>query len=42
MTDKRINEIVEEAARLLRDNPSLKYYEAIERAKDEFKKEDKL
>lgn len=34
MTNENTTEIVEEAAKLLRDYPEMKYYEAIEKAKE--------
>lgn len=37
MTNENTTEIVEEAARLLRDYPHLKYYEAINKAKEVLK-----
>lgn len=39
MTNENTTEIVEEAAKLLRDYPEMKYYEAIEKAKEVFKNE---
>lgn len=34
MNDKRIQDVVDEAARILRDYPELRYSEAIKRAKN--------
>lgn len=39
MTNKNTRKIVEEAAKLLRDYPEMKYYEAIEKAKEMLKVE---
>lgn len=33
MSNKKITEVVEEAAKLMKDYPELKYFEAIEQAK---------
>ncbi len=37
--NKNTREFVEEAAKLLRDYPEMKYYEAIEKAKEVLKNE---
>jgi len=39
MTDKQRDEIIKEAAKLLKDYPEMKYYEAIEKAKEVLKDE---
>lgn len=39
MKDKKIQEVVDEAVRLIRDYPELKYSEAIKKAKDILGKE---
>jgi len=39
--ESQIRAIVEEAARILRDYPHLKYYQAIHKAKEVLKKDDK-
>ena len=40
--EEKIRAVIEEAAKLLRDYPELKYYEAIMKAKEVFKQNDKI
>lgn len=38
-SNKEITRVAEEAAKILRDNPELKYFEAIEQAKKNYEQE---